>query len=544
MSQLVPVEQVGQVGIIKDTPTYSLPPNAFSDGLNVRFVDNGVEKLDGYLEVMKDCPIYPQHLVFVNQDEKDYWIVFGNNVPITRASVNLAIQLYNPSDSQWYNLTPINGIQVQSADVWSAEWNGRILYATYGGLENLYWPMGTDNKFDITKKFKSFTPKSPTNEDRKFISMYSFKSHVIGLGVNYPDYSNPYMVQWSTPMGTYEEPTAGKWDLLDDTLDAGEYELNETKGVIVGGRQLGDSFMVYKEDCVYVMNYIGPPFMFGFKVMAKDIGMLSRNGIDVFDGGHVFIGNNNVYLNNGQNIIPLLSDKLQSEMFDDISGDNYFRAFVVADKLNTEMLIAWPSHSSRHCDRGIIWNWRTGTMSLRDLPNIDHACEGVVNLTQGEKWDDTFGEWDTRIDKWGERSYFNVLQELVFAGYGDKKMYRSGTGNKADTENMYSVIERTGYDLGDPGSVKFVRAVWPKISVSGSNTVNVSVCSQMSPDDPLNWEGPYQYNPDMQSKVSCRVTGKYFGIKVESEGDFTWRLHGYEFDMDQAGRRGVMNYAV
>ena len=541
---LIPIEQVGQVGIIKDTPTYSLPPNAFSNGLNVRFVDNGVEKLDGYVEVMKDCPIYPQHLVFVNQDEKDYWIVFGNDVPITRASVNLAIWLYNPSDSQWYDLTPTDPIQILSPDVWSAEWNGRILYATYAGLENLYWPMGDDNKFDITNKFEKFVPLSPEGEERRFTSMYSFKSHVIGLGVNYSDYSNPYMVQWSTPMSTYEAPTPEKWDLMNPDLDAGEYELNETKGVIVGGRQLGDSFMVYKEDCVYVMNYIGPPFMFGFKVMAKDIGMLSRNGIDVFDGGHVFIGNNNVYLNNGQNIVPLLSDKLQSEMFDDISGDNYFRAFVVADKLNTEMLIAWPSNNSRHCDRAIIWNWRTGTMSLRDLPDIDHACEGVVNLTEGEQWEDAVGDWGSRVDKWGERAYFNVLQELVFAGYGDQKLYRNGTGNKEDTDNMYSVIERTGYDLGDPGSVKFVRAVWPKVSISGSNTVNVSVCSQMSPDDPLKWEGPYTFNPDMQSKVSCRVTGKYFGIKVESEGDFTWRLHGYEFDMEQAGRRGVMNYAV
>jgi hypothetical protein len=183
-------------------------------------------------------------------------------------------------------------------------------------------------------------------------------------------------------------------------------------------------------------------------------------------------------------------------------------------------------------------------MSLRDLPDIDHACEGVVNLTEGEQWEDAVGDWGSRIDKWGERAYYNVLQELVFAGYGDQKLYRNGTGNKEDTDMMYSVIERTGYDLGDPGSVKFVRAVWPKVSVSGGNEVKVSVCSQMSPDDPLAWEGPYIFNPDMQSKVSCRVTGKYFGVKVESDGDFTWRLHGYEFDMEQAGRRGMMNYAV
>jgi len=280
--------------------------------------------------------------------------------------------------------------------------------------------------------------------------------------------------------------------------------------------------------------------------MAKDIGMLAPNGLDVFDGGHVFIGHNNVYLNNGQNIVPLLSDKLQTEMFNDMAGDNWFRSFVVADKMNTEMLIAWPAQNKRHCNRGIIWNWRTGTMGLRDLPDVDFACEGTVPLTEGIPWDSPLNDpgWDTRLDRWGERDFSNIAMELVFTGYGDKKIYRSGSGNKNDDEMMHAIVERTGYDLGDPGSVKFVRAVWPKVSVFGDNEVDISVCSQMSPDDPITWEGPYKFNPNNQSKVSCRVTGKYFGVKVESNGDFTWRLHGYEFDMEQAGRRGIRNYGV
>ena len=544
---LIPIDQVGQHGIWKDTPPYALPPNAFSDGLNVRFVDNGVEKIDGYIEVMKDCPIHPQHIVFVNQDDKDYWLIFGNDEPVGRATVNLKIWLFNTNDTTWYDVSPEPDIAIIEASTWSAEWNGRILYATYNGLANMYWPLDEQNRFDPDIHFLTFTPVNPVDDDvRKFHRIGAFKSHVIGMGVTYADYENPYMVQWSTPMGTYQPPTPEDWDFMNEDLDAGEYELNETKGTIIAGAQLGDSFMIYKEDCVYVMNYIGPPFIFGFKVMAKDIGMLAPNGLDVFDGGHVFIGNNNVYINNGQNIIPLLSDKLQTEMFDDMSGDNWFRSFVVADKVNTEMLIAWPSQNKRHCNRGIIWNWRTGTMGLRDLPDVDFACEGTVPLTEGIPWDAVVNDqaWDTRLDRWGERDFSNIAHELVFTGYGDKKIYRSGSGNKNDTEMMHAIIERTGYDLGDPGSVKFVRAVWPKVSVFGNNEVDVSVCSQMSPDDPITWKGPYKFNPNTQSKVSCRVTGKYFGVKVESQGDFTWRLHGYEFDMEQAGRRGVRNYGV
>ena len=553
---LIPIEQLGAVGIVKDTPPYSLPPNAMSDGLNVRFVDNGVEKIHGYLEVMKDCPIYPQHIVFVSHNDialPDYWIVFGNDIAVSRviptAPVKIKISCFNTNDGQWHDISPEPEVSIPEASVFGAEWNGRILYATYNGLQNWYWPLDEDGHFSHLMHFTKFEPLAPTGEVRNFNRIYAFKSHVIGLGVKSDEYEsgdNPFMVTWSTPMGTYDVPNAEDWDVMNPDLDAGEYELNETKGVINGGGQIGDSFMVYKEDCIYVMNYIGPPFIFGFKVMAKDIGLLSPNGLDVFDGGHVFIGNNNVYLNNGQSVQPLLSDKLQTEMFDDMSGDNYFRSFVVADKLNTEMLIAWPAQDSRHCNRGILWNWRTGTMGLRELPDIDYACEGVVSLGQGIDWDNAVndGPWDSRSDRWGERDYWTVLQELVFTGYKDKKLYRNGTGNMADTQIMTSMVERTGYDLGDPGSVKFVRAVWPKISTYGDNEVDVYVCSQMSPDDAISWEGPYKFNPNTQSKVSCRVTGKYFGVKVEAAGDFEWRLHGYEFDTEQSGRRGIRNYAV
>ena len=59
---LVPIENLGQIGIIKDTPPYNLPPNAWSDGNNVRLLDNGVKKVAGYQEVMATCPFPPYYI--------------------------------------------------------------------------------------------------------------------------------------------------------------------------------------------------------------------------------------------------------------------------------------------------------------------------------------------------------------------------------------------------------------------------------------------------------------------------------------------------
>ncbi|NDB65830.1 MAG: hypothetical protein EB168_09210, partial [Euryarchaeota archaeon] len=80
---LLPVENIGSVGIHKDPPPYSLPPTTWSDGVNVRFTDLGVMKMPGYQEVMDNFPAdkgTPMHIVFRNASidvgDEDMWFVF------------------------------------------------------------------------------------------------------------------------------------------------------------------------------------------------------------------------------------------------------------------------------------------------------------------------------------------------------------------------------------------------------------------------------------------------------------------------------------
>ncbi len=112
---------------------------------------------------------------------------------------------------------------------------------------------------------------------------------------------------------------------------------------------------------------------------------------------------------------------------------------------------------------------------------------------------------------------------------------------------MTSTIERTGLAMGAQGQndqsiVKRIKAIWPKMEVSGANSVNVYVGTQMSTEEGVSWSAAIPFNPDSQSKVSVRKSGKLYGVKFESTGDFHWRLDGYEVELDDAGRRGSRSY--
>jgi hypothetical protein len=153
------------------------------------------------------------------------------------------------------------------------------------------------------------------------------------------------------------------------------------------------------------------------------------------------------------------------------------------------------------------------------------------------------GDFDLR---WGGISYENVVHHLVYCAPGDgaikQGIYRDSVGELEDGKTMYSYVERTGIDLGDPSSIKHVTAIWPKIKTQGTTIMDVYTGFQMSTDEAVKWEGPYRYDPNGQSKISVRTTGKLLAIRFETEEDTDWSISGIEFEIAPAGRRGRRVY--
>ena len=693
--QLIPINDVGKVGIIRDTPPYQLPPNVWSNGNNVRFLDNGVKKCAGYEEVFATLPFGPYQIFpFLDNGGTYYWLAFGLNnaavwtgsawVDITRqktgqlngalsatdttivlddtsyfpssgtiaigtnetgdASTNLYEEIAYGANNTGTNtlstltvvnahpdnetVTPVgttatgdNPYSATTAENWRVTILNGMLVATNGFDTAQMWPLssGVPSTTIPLRELKNWQASTSYCK-----SISAFRTFLVGLNWQVGGVEYPNMVKWSTEASALSPPNS--WDETDATLDAGEYQLTDTPGKIIDGLPYGDSFLIYKEDSIYIMNYVGTPYIFSFKLLSPTIGLLAKNAVAEFEGGHFFVGNSDCYVTNGQQVTALLPNKLRREMFSDLNGDNYQKVFVAADYGRNEMLACYPAGISSIPNKAIIWNWKDNTFSIRSIPELYDINSGIAAITTGTTWNDHTEAWNFGAGIWGTGNYDNVLKNMVFAkpdykadisgataadpvvitsgvhglsdsdlvsisgvvgmteinaqtyyakvtgystttfalysnsalsatvdgsGYtayssGGKidmpKLYRDNRGNQEDGTDMTAYIERTGYDLGDPSSQKFVSAVWPKLEVTGNNTINVYVGSQMSTEDGVAWEGPYLFNPNSQSKVSCRVTGKFFGVKFESTSDIDWKLHGVEFEIAPRGRRGSRSY--
>ena len=110
---ITPVRGLDSVGWISDEPSVLLPPNAWSDCLNVRFHDGAVAKMPGHERLFTGFSgNAAQNLVYWPRPVTPYYILLGSSAPqrisadgtvasITRAGVN-----YNSSafwDSTLYN---------------------------------------------------------------------------------------------------------------------------------------------------------------------------------------------------------------------------------------------------------------------------------------------------------------------------------------------------------------------------------------------------------------------------------------------------------
>ena len=539
---LIPVNNVGEVGIVKDINPWELPPNVWSDGNNVRAEHGAIMKSPGYAEVMATCPIVPLYITNLNTAADNYWIVAGT----------AKIHVFRDSDDQWYNITRTvspGDYSATAEENWTSTVIGGVLVMTNGFDDPQFWALDSTGEPDVTTVMADL---SNWTADTECYSMRAFRSFLVALNVTdssgASDERFTRKVKWSTEAGIQTVPSS--WNVSDSTVDAGEYELADTRGGILDGLPLRDTFMIYKEDSIYSMTYVGTPFIFSFRQLSPSVGALTKNCIAEFDGGHFFFGNGDLYINDGQKVTSILPHKIRDYVFNFIDGAQYKKSFVVADYGNTEMWACFPTaeNTSNQCNKAVVWNWTNKAFTLRDIPNLSHIGYGsIADPNAFTTWAAATGiTWASALGSWSQ-TWSTVENVLVMAGLTDTKLYRNASGNKENTTNMTSYIERTGMSMGSQGnedrtSVKRIKAIWPRMEVSGANTVNVYVGTQMSTEEGVTWTSAYAFNPDSQSKVSCRATGKLYGVKFESTGDFDWRLDGYDIELDDAGRRGSRSY--
>jgi hypothetical protein len=350
---------------------------------------------------------------------------------------------------------------------------------------------------------------------------------VIAFGCNdYGTYDStpldPLLIRWS------EQESYTGWTPAI-TNQAGSFRLSRGSE-IVGALQTRQEIVVWTDAAVYSMQYLGPPFVWGFTLLADNISIVSPNAIATAAGVVYWMGVDKFYMYAGR--VETLPCSVRQFVFNDINREQEAQFFAGTNEGFSEVWWFYCSKDSTVVDRYVIFNY---------LDRVWYY--GTLNRTA----------WiDSPLRQFPQAATDNNL--IVF----HEAAIDNGETNPPSPINAY--IQSSDFDIDDGHNYGFVWRMVPDITFDGSDTegetsnmpfVTFTVRPKQNPGSGYgvstnpsvtsaqSYAGQTSYNVQQFTEIIySRVRGRQMAFKVESNSLGTqWQLGVPRIDVRPDGRQ-------
>jgi hypothetical protein len=518
---LIRVPNAGAIGLNKDLSQHELPTGAWTDAQNIRFLDGYAYQFYGHGEVYNGPAVVPQHLLPVVVGTQRYWL-YASLTKIYAVTISGGAAVHTNLTRQ---TASVDVDYAATANSWTSTLLGGIPVMNPGNTVDppQMWNLNIANRMTALTNWPASTYCK---------ALRGYKNFLVALNVTKSGTNYPFMVKWSHPADPGGVPIS--WDPADTTKDAGEADLAEGYDPIVDGLQLRDSFIIYKEASVWRMDYVGGPFVFRFQKVLGTSGALNRNCIVEVDGYHVVLTGSDVIAHDGVNASSILDKQTRRWLFQNIDVDGAGLCFVFKNPFFNEVFICFPAIGATVPNMAIIWNYKDKTVSIRQIPNVNHAAFGPVDNGLTGNWNQDSAPWASDLTLWNGPDFVPSTARCLM-GSNDQKLFMMDASSSFDGVLPSAYLERRGLSLGKPESIKLVRGIRARITGNPGETVLVRVGSQ---DDPWNepvWGPTVTHTIGSTVADDLLVSGRYLTVRFESGSAYQWRLDSYDLDVMEAG---------
>lgn len=504
---------LGQFGLVADQPAQELPENAFSSVSNVRFRDGIASRFDGHASIFSAPSVTPYWIGSFGTVDKRYWIHAG-----------LASVFADDGTTR----TDITGTAPTGAidDRWTGGTLNGVFFLNNGVDKPMYWAgdtalnLATLPGWGATWKAKS---------------LGAFKYHLIAVGITKGTTYYPHMVKWSSAADPGAAPAS--WDEADATIDAGEQDIGETPGIIVDQLVLGEVNIIYKEDSMYTMQYVGGDSIFAFKRLPGNYGMIARGCGAITPRGHVVLANGDLVLVDGVSAPQsLLTSRYKRALFStQIDTSVYKRCFVTANPTKNEVLVAYPTYGKTACDKALVWNWIDNTLSPRDLPDATYAACGLLDYTLADTYDAQTLTYDEVARAYNQNDYTPADLRLLICGTAPG-IYLADTGTKFGLTSIEWMLERTGLAFDDPDTVKTMLSLTPRAQAATGTQFYVQLGGSMDAEVAPTWGEPILYTVGSTLKAYGFASGKFLAYRLYGSQSQPVAFKSIDVDLQARGK--------
>ena len=383
---------------------------------------------------------------------------------------------------------------------------------------------------------------------------------------------NPLLVRWADQGNEYDWYPA-------TTNQAGDYTLSGGS-TIIAGKLARQEILIWTDSSLYTMQYLGPPYVWGFNLLMDNISIISPNAMASVNNVTYWMGVDKFYSYSGR--VETLPCSLRQFIFDDINQDQAYQIQAGTNEGYNEVWWFYPSANSTVNNKYVIYNhlervWYYGTITrtswldspLRQYPMgafsiqnsylataISTTTQTSLTLLNGYTYPPsgtiTIDSEDityTAHDSNDGNTLINCTRGANSTTAATHTQYTAVT-YKAPNQVMYheygvddgslptlqpieAYIQSSDFDIGDGHNFGFVWRMLPDVTFDGSDSVAPQITLTVRPrqnsgtaygsaDTPSvtsanNYSLSRSYNvQQFTGQVYTRIRGRQMAFKIDS----------------------------
>ncbi len=455
----------------------------------------------------------------------------------TRAAHSSGATVTNAADFvDWGEASSASVVSLEPG-LWSLSNFGQVLVATIANGKTFTWNAGdaarlTTRASTTTSGFS--TSANPTATRVTLVSPTT--RHLIHLGtettIGNTDTQDDMFIRFSDQEDINDyTPTA--------INSAGSQRLQDGTRII-GSLKAKESILVWTDNALYTMKFIGAPFTFGFEQVGTNCGLIGKNAAVEIDGIAFWMSSNGFFMFDGT--VKSLPCSVEDYVYDQADTTKGQQICAGLNNQFTEVVWYYPSTGSAYNDQYVVFNygqpmqggvWYIGT----------EARTSWIDSTVYPK------PFATKFDSSASGTFPEIVGE---DGLGQTTMFEHEIGTdqvNADgsTTTVTSFVKSYDFDIqsrqqgteGVSGDIFLaMRRFVPDFKdLQGNAKVTLAVKRYPQQSDTITALSPFTINSSTDKK-DTRARGRFVNIKIENtDVSESWRFGTLRIDIQPDGRR-------
>jgi len=435
----------------------------------------------------------------------------------------------------WGDASSANDVSLEPG-LWSLSNFGQVLIATIANGKTFTWNSGDASRLTTRASTTTAGFETTNNPTASRVTLVSPTTrHLIHLGTEttigdtstqddmFIRFSDQENINLYAPTAIN---TAGTQRLQDGTK-------------IIGSLKAKEVILIWTDNALYTMKFVGSPFTFGFEQVGTNCGLIGKNAAVEIDGVAFWMSNNGFFMYDGT--VKSMSCSVEDYVYDQADTTKGQQIYAGLNNQFTEVTWYYPSTNSEYNDQYVIYNYGEG--SGKQIP------EGVwyIGTEARTTWIDASvypKPFATKFNSSDTGTFPVIVGE---SGLGQTVLFEHEVGTDqvnpdGSTTTVTSFVKSYDFDLqaeGTAGEVFLaVRRFVPDFKdLQGNAKVTLAVKRYPQQSDTVTSLSPFTITTSTNKK-DTRARGRFVNIKIENDSSSeSWRFGTMRLDIQPDGRR-------